>query len=149
MPGSMWEKRPCTALPGPPHSGLQAPSWVSPSLAPANVFELYGGFVLWINVQYLFGRRHPINFALSPSSPSSEAEGVLTHFMAMVAFLILNEPCLQGRLFRLRLEKPARSQVSTQALVMTNAGQHLELLRLSLSKRTGLTQLNGAPGRKP
>lgn len=47
-------------------SGLEAPSWVSLSLVPANVFELCGGFVLWIKVQYLLGRRHLIHFSLSP-----------------------------------------------------------------------------------
>lgn len=43
-------------------------SWLSPSPEPASVFELYGGFMSWINVQCLLGRRHPIHFALSPRS---------------------------------------------------------------------------------
>lgn len=40
------------------------------------------------------------------------------------------------------------SQVWTQALVMTNAQQHPELLRLSWSENMGLTQLDGGSGNK-
>lgn len=57
VPGIEWERCPCRALLC--HSfPAWRPSQVSPLPEPANVFELYGGFMLWLNVQCLLGRRH-------------------------------------------------------------------------------------------
>ena len=56
---AMWEKHLQS-------SALPPPCWLGDPPGSANVFESYGGFMLWINVQCLLGRRHPIHFALSP-----------------------------------------------------------------------------------
>lgn len=107
-------------------------------LSLANVFASYSGFVLWIHVQCLLGRRHLIHFARSPCS-------VCTLPLQRQKVYELTFPTIlsPGHLYRLRLENPAPSQVWTQALVMTDGQRHPELLRFSWSKRTGVDSWTG------
>lgn len=124
-------------------SGLEATSWVSSSLVPANVFKLYSGFVLWMKVQYLYGWRHPIHLALRPGFVYN------LPLQRLKAYELTFPTTLSPRhLFRLWLENSGPSQVWTQTLVMTNARQHPELLRLSWRKSMGLTQLDRSPKNK-
>lgn len=118
-------------------------SWLSPSPEPASVFELYGGFMSWINVQCLLGRRHPIHFALSPRSVYN-----LPLQRQKASSLTFPTALSPRHLFSLRLENPASSQGWTQVLVMTNGQRPPALLRFSPSEEDRAGQLLGAPGIK-
>ena len=132
MPG-MWEK--CLHS-----SALPPPHWLGAllGLSLTNVFASYSGFVLWIHVQCLLGRRHLIHFARSPCSVCN-----LPLQRQKVYELTFPTTLSPGHLYRLRLENPAPSQVWTQALVMTDGQRHPELLRFSWSKRTGVDSWTG------
>lgn len=139
----MWERCPCTALPVPPHF------WLGGHLLGLSLSSACQCFwiVWWFRVvdksPVFAWTKTPIHFALSP--------GFIYNLplQRQKAYELTFPTTLSPRhLFRLWLENPMPSQVWTQALVMTNAQQHPELLRLSWSENMGLTQLDGGSGNK-